>query len=103
MITIKKGATALLRVDLTQFDFQGGYVVLTIKHKDRIKPIFEHRMDTAEVHIITLPDELTARMQVGDLYQYDIMWHINDERFAQCPPQPIRVVPTVGGYIDDRS
>lgn len=100
-ITLRKGATTVVQVDLSNFDMQGGYVALTISDK-KGNPLKSWKMDEQRVWDITIPDEFTASLKVStENYLYDIMWHLNDERFAQCAPSPVIVEATVGGYPYD--
>ena len=97
-INLRKGATAAVRVNLTNFDMQGGHVTLTISDR-RGNPKWEFEMDEARVWNVVIPDEFTATLKVGeDDYLYDIMCHVANERFAQCEPSPITVHLTAGGY-----
>lgn len=97
-IALQKGATALVSLDLSDFDMQGGYVLFTVKEKGG-EVIREWRFSEAEVHNIVFEDEFTAILDLGKhLYEYEIMWHVDGERFAQCAPSPIEVTRTLGGY-----
>ena len=97
IIKLHKGATTIVEFDLTDFDFQGGYVMLTIKDaKENI--IKEQRLDFKGINQVMFTDEFTANFKVGKgNYKYDLMWHIDNERFAQCLPSNIDVYSTVGG------
>lgn len=100
-ITLRKGASTVVQVDLTNFDMQGGYVALTMSDK-KGSAIRSWKMDEARVWDVTIPDEFTAELKVGeDKYLYDIMWHLDEERFAQCAPSPVIVEATAGGYPHD--
>ena len=99
-INLRKGATGLLQVDLTTFDMGGGFVALTIS--DKKGPLRSWKMDEAKVWDLIIPDEFTATLKVSnETYQYDIMWHVNGERFAQCAPSQVIVEATAGGYPYD--
>lgn len=103
-IKLRKGATTVIQVDLTNFDMQGGYVALTVseKVKKELQPLRSWKMDEQRVWYITIPDEFTAGLKVStENYLYDIMWHLNDERFAQCAPSQVIVGATAGGYPHD--
>lgn len=101
-IRLMRGATSIVELDLADFDFQGGSVVLTMREsgrKGRVVRTWE--FTTAEVHSIVFEDEFTATLDLGKHnYEYDIMWHLDGERFAQCAPSPIEVSRTVGGWQD---
>lgn len=100
-INLRKGATTVVQVDLSDFDMQGGYVALTIADKKGEKRK-SWTMDEQRVWYITIPDEFTADLKVSESkYVYDIMWHLEDERFAQCAPSNVIVEATVGGYPYD--
>ena len=97
-ITLRKGATSVVSVDLTAFEMQGGSVVLAISDK-KGKPLKTWETDKQEKWGITIPDEFTATLKVGEeSYIYDIMHHIGEERFALCEPSPVKVLLTAGGY-----
>lgn len=99
-IKLMKGATSIVEVDLTEFDMQGGYVAMSMGDAGR-GVIREWRFDTSEPHAVVFEDEFTATLTAGgSRYWYDIMWHIDGERFAQCVPSPIDVSETVGGYTN---
>lgn len=98
-IYLMKGATTVVQVDLTDFDMQGGYAVLAVSEARSGKVLRAWKMEERRVHEVVFPDEFTAELSVSDSkYVYDIMWHLNDERFAQCAPSPIDVASTAGGY-----
>ena len=100
-ITLRKGATSVVSIDLTGFEMQGGYVALTVSDK-KYSPLRSWKMDEARVWDIVIPDEFTADLKVGEEnYLYDIMWHLGGERFAQCAPSPVKVEATAGGYPHD--
>lgn len=100
-ITLRKGATTVVQIDLSNFDMQGGYVALTISNK-KGEPLKSWKTDEQKVWSVTFPDEFTADLKVSEEnYLYDIMWHLNDERFAQCAPSPVIVEATAGGYPHD--
>ena len=97
IIKLHKGATTIVDFDLSNFDFQGGYVQLTIKDKNN-SVIKEQRLEFQGVNEVMFNDEFTKNLEIGkDVYRYDLMWHINGERFAQCLPSRIDVVKTIGG------
>ena len=97
-INLRRGATTVLKINLTDFDMQGGYVELTISNK-KGEPIKSWKTDEAHVWYVVIPNEFTAELKVGEgKYLYDIMWHIGEERFAQCEPSPVTVSLTAGGY-----
>ena len=100
-INLRKGATTVVQVDLSSFDMQGGYVALAISNK-KGDPLKSWKMDERRVWDITIPDEFTADLKVSeDKYVYDIMWHLDEERFAQCAPSQVIVEATAGGYPHD--
>lgn len=97
-IKLMKGATSVVEVDLTDFDMQGGSVLLVMREKGG-DVIREWELSEQGVHECVFEDEFTALLNVSKYnYEYDIMWHIDGERFAQCAPSPIEVTRTVGGY-----
>lgn len=100
-ITLRKGATTVVQIDLTSFEMQGGYVALTISDK-KGNALRSWKTDEQKVWSVTFTDEFTADLKVSaDKYLYDIMWHLNEERFAQCAPSPVIVEATAGGYPHD--
>lgn len=103
IIKLRQGATSIVDLDLTDFDFQGGSVVMTMSRRGLFgNPLRTWEFTTAEVHSIVFEDEFTAGLRVGNHnYEYDIMWHLDEERFAQCAPSPIEVSRTVGGLQND--
>lgn len=101
-IRLRKGATSIVEVDLTSFDFQGGSVVVAFYDRLSGEVIKDWVFETPEVHHCVFEDEFTEALLTGSTaYQYDIMWHIDDERFAQCAPSPVIVEDTVGGFPYD--
>ena len=96
-INLMRGATSIVQVDLTDFDLQGGTVVLTMS-KVGGEVVKSWEFTEAGVHNLVFDDEFTAGLMCGRfLYKYDVMWHFNGERFAQCLPSPILVNNTAGG------
>lgn len=100
-IYLYQGATTVVEIDLTDFDLQGGSVVLTVRKKKGTRDVVETwELTEARVHEVVFKDELTATLDAGtNKYEYDLMWHIGEERFAQCAPSPVEVAKTVGGFI----
>lgn len=97
-IKLYKGATSIIDFDLTDFDMQGGFVALVMREKGG-DVRREWRFGEPGVHAVTFEDEFTATLNDGKYkYEYDVMWHVDGERFAQCAPSPIEVSKTVGGY-----
>lgn len=94
-ITLLRGATCAVEFDLSDFDFQGGFVRFTMRDK-KDNLIREDDMNTVGVNTINFNDEFTAILN-DDSYSYDLMWHLASERFAQCLPTNIKVLDTVGG------
>ena len=101
-IRLLQGATKIVELDLTDFALQGGKIVFTMrKAKQGGEIIKTWEFETSNVHNIVFSDDFTATLDTNSVYEYDIMWHLDGERFAQCLPSPIRVTHTVGGYRDD--
>lgn len=103
-ITLRKGATTVVQIDLSTFEMQGSYVALTVAEnkKKEAKIIASFVMDEQRVWDLTFKDEDTEKLDLKEnAYVYDIMWHLNDERFAQCAPSPVIVEATAGGYPHD--
>lgn len=97
-IHLMQGATSVVEIDLTEFDFQGGSVVLVMRKKGG-DVLREWEFAEQAVHQCVFEDEFTASLKLGKFnYEYDIMWHLDGERFAQCAPSPVEVGETVGGY-----
>ena len=100
-INLMRGATSIVQVDLTGFDLQGGTVVLTMS-KVGGEVLRTWEFAEAGVHNVVFDDEFTASLMCGRyLYKYDIMWHLNGARFAQCLPSPVMVTDTAGGCQND--
>lgn len=98
-IKLMQGATTVVNLDLADFDFQGGTVVLVMRELVGGKVLREWEFAEQGVHACVFEDEFTATLKLGKYeYEYDIMWHLDGERFAQCAPSPVEVCRTVGGY-----
>ena len=98
-IRLYQGATSVVEIDLTNFDLQGGKIVFTMREKSGAKNVIKTwEFDEAVKSTITFTDEFTAGLKQGANYEYDVMWHLNGERFPQCDPSGIVVSRTVGGY-----
>jgi hypothetical protein len=98
-IRLMQGATSVVEIDLTGFDFQGGSVVFTMCDRWTKESVLACEMTEPIVNYIEFKDEFTATLKTGKSnYEYDIMWHIGEERFAQCAPTPVEVSHTVGGW-----
>lgn len=96
-IYLMKGATTIVQVDMADFSLQGGTVVLTMS-KAGGEVVRTWEFTEAGVHNVVFEDDFTAGLKCGRFfYEYDIMWHFNGERFAQCLPSPIIVTSTAGG------
>lgn len=106
-IKLMQGATSIVELDLADFDFQGGSVVFTMRRCGRGDQVVRTwKFEEAAVHRIVFEDEFTATLDIGKHnYEYDVMWHLDGERFAQCAPAFVEVSRTVGGWRDgeDRS
>lgn len=95
-LILYKGASSVIGFDFSQFDFMGGKVVLTIKDMDK------HTIKTVEYNESRLyntlfDDDWATQLEIGrDKYLYDLMLHIDNERYPQCLPSPITVLDTVG-------
>lgn len=101
-IQLYQGATSMVEIDLSTFDLQGGTVVLTMRSKSGSKEVIKTwEFKTADKHTIVFTDEFTANLKLGNQYEYDVMWHLDDERFAQCEPSDINVSRTVGGWSNE--
>lgn len=99
-IYLQRGATSVVEFDLTDFDLQGGKIVVTLSTKGKDGQFVRAwEFDTSEKHEAVFEDEFTATLELGKKsYEYDVMWHLGEERFAQCAPSPVEVSYTVGGY-----
>ena len=101
-IELYKGATSVLDIDLSEFDFQGGKVVFTMKDKFRKGAVMKKEFDTQDAHQIVFDTQFTEGLAISDArYEYDLMWHIGDARYPQCAPSPVVVLKTVGGSQND--
>lgn len=100
-IQLYQGATSVVQVDLEDFDMQGGSVVLTVRRRKPPRTVVaSFEMAEPGVHDVVFKDEETALLEVGEgKYEYDVMWHVGEERFPQCAPSPVSVARTVGGLI----
>lgn len=99
-ITLYKGATSIVRFDLSNVEMNDGYFVLTVKKKNSKQVLFEIKFEEQMVYDVVFEDDFTKDLYIGDSYYYDIMYHIGGERFPQCAPSPITVLETVGGMIN---
>lgn len=98
-IRLQKGATSILGIDLTEFDFQGGTVVFTVQKSYCNEIVKEWEFSTPEVHAIVFEDDFTSTLKTGNKsYEYGITWRVDGERFSQCAPSNIEVGKTVGGF-----
>lgn len=99
-ILLKQGATTIVEIDLSDFDMSGGSVVLTMRKCNKSKRVVRTwEFTESKVHEVIFEDEFTATLDTGKFnYEYDIMWHLDGERFAQCAPSVIEVMRTVGGW-----
>lgn len=103
-IQLYQGATSVVEIDLTNFELQGGKIVVTMRNKSGKKEVIRTwEFDRAIKHEIVFTDEFTATLALGARYEYDIMWHLDDERFVQCEPSDINVSRTVGGWSNESS
>lgn len=97
-LVLYQGATMMFQIDLTGCELNGGKFVLCVREKDKNKPILVKEMTSADVHTVTIGTNITQNLIISeDKYEYDIMLHINGERFPQCSPSPVSVRKTVGG------
>lgn len=96
-LRLMKGATNIVQVDLTDFDMQGGSVVMTMSGPDN-KAVKTWEFTEAGLFHVVIEDDFTAGLMCGNYnYKYDLMWHVDGCRYAQCLPSPIIVTNTVGG------
>lgn len=102
-IRLHQGAAAIVEIDLSDFDFQGGEVVFTMRKTFGSNDVIKTCAFSAqEVAAIFFEDDFTACLKCGgENYEYDIMLHIDGERFALCDPSPVEVCRTVGGCTND--
>lgn len=101
-IQLYQGATSVVEIDLSDFELQGGKIVVTMRSKSGKKEIIKTwEFDESSKHSLTFTDEFTATLKLGSQYEYDIMWHLDGERFAQCDPSDINVSRTVGGWSNE--
>ena len=101
-IQLYQGATSVVEIDLSDFELQGGKVIVTMRSVSGKKEVIKTwEFDRAIKHTITFTDEFTATLKLGEQYEYDIMWHLDNERFAQCEPSKINVSRTVGGWSNE--
>ena len=98
-IQLYQGATSVVEFDLSNFELQGGKIVITMRSKFGKKEVVKTWEYTRAIkHEIVFTDEFTSTLKLGNLYEYDIMWHLDDERYVQCDPSDIKVSRTVGGW-----
>lgn len=103
-IQLYQGATSVVEIDLSNFELQGGTIVVTMRSKGGKREVIRTwEFDRAIKHEIVFTDEFTATLKLGSQYEYDIMWHLDNERFAQCEPSDINVSRTVGGWSNESS
>ena len=97
-IYLDKGGTSIVKIDLTNFDFKEGSLVFSMHLKNTREIIKEAVFTTPGVHNLIFECDFTKDLILGkDNYEYDFFFHIEGERFQQCPPSPIVVESTVGG------
>lgn len=100
-IILYKGATSVVKLDLSNTQMNGGYFVLTIKETNNDDPIKEMMFDESKIYDVVFEDDFTKNLSTNKSYQYDIMYHLDGERFPQCKPSPIVVYSVVGGLVDE--
>lgn len=98
MLTIERGGTAILQLDLTEFDMKSGSVVFAIKNSSN-EVIYAKEFNESEIVEFVIPDEFTKTLEVDGRYTYDVTWFLDGERFIQTEMQRVNVVDTVGGYV----
>lgn len=94
-IIIYRGSTTSVEFNLSDFDFQGGFVRFTMRDKKN-NLIKQEDMNTVGVNTVNFNDDFTATLTDSNYY-YDLMWHVAGERIDQCAISDVKVIDTVGG------
>lgn len=102
MLTLFRGATSIVTIDLSDWDMTAGTCLFTLKHKITGEIVKQEMFTTAEQHTITFRDDETIGLTVNiGMYYYDIMLLVGEERYPQCAPSPVTVKEVVGSYVAD--
>lgn len=94
-IIIYRGSTSSVEFDLSDFDFQGGFVRFTMRDKKN-ELMKQEDMSVQGINAINFNDDFTGTLSESNYY-YDLMWHLGDDRFDQCLISDVKVIDTVGG------
>lgn len=98
-LTLFRGATSVVVLDLSEWDMTAGTCLFTLKQKSTGEIIKQETFTTADAHTITFRDDETGSLAIGpDAYYYDIMLLAGEERYPQCAPSPVTVKEVVGSY-----
>lgn len=98
IIYLYRGASSLIDFDFSNFEFQGGYVLLTVQDTQTKTNVKTYKFTKQEKTTVLFDDELTSNLKISSTrYKYDLMHHVDNERFPQCTPTPVVVFDTIGG------
>lgn len=96
-ITLYKGATSVVRFDLSNVNMNEGYFVFTMKAKKSNDVLKQFVFNEKKIYDVTFEDDFTKDLIISCDYYYDIMYHVGEERFPQCLPSKIEIKKTIGG------
>lgn len=101
-ITLHKGASSIVKFDFSNIEMGDGFHVFTMKDKVNKTVLKSIRFDEAREYNIAFDDDFTKDLSTVGEYCYDIMYHLNENRFPRCAVSPIKVVETVGGRNNEQ-
>lgn len=89
-IVLHRGCATVLEMDMTNFDYYGGYVMFTIKRKTNYDAVFEYRLDKQEKCQIVLDKIFTEKLRYAS-YLYDLVLVVDEEYYPLCLPSEVIV------------
>lgn len=89
-IKMHRGGVTSVNFNLSNFDYKGGYVVLTIKKKSGFSTIYEQIFDKQEVYLVVFDKKFTESLHYSN-YLYDLVLVVEGEYYPLCLPSDIVV------------
>lgn len=96
-IKLYKGATSIVKFNFSKVQMDGGYLVFTMKKEHSKQVLMEIKFDEQKVYDVVFQADFTKNLYTSEHYIYDIMLHLDDERFPLCDISHIVVQGTAGG------
>lgn len=96
-ITLYKGATTFIKIDLKEFEMRGGKVVFAIRENRGNQVAVQKEFTELGEYCIIFTDDLTKKLDPRKTWYYDIMWHLDGERIPQTQRQRVNIIDTAGG------